>query len=132
MAVNISLYFRPIMTDDQEKLLDEALGIVKVQAFQMKRCLDKSKLMDGLKHASTMLSELRTSLLSPKSYYELYMATCDELRHMEHYLLDEFQKGRKVALLCSHRTTCFLGLLEIFQFIYFSRYDNVQLTLIGV
>ena len=88
--------FRGNMTDDQDKLLDEALGIVKVQAFQMKRCLDKSKLMDGLKHASTMLSELRTSLLSPKSYYELYMATCDELRHLEHYLLDEFQKGRKV------------------------------------
>ena len=87
------------MTDDQDKLLDEALGIVKVQAFQMKRCLDKSKLMDGLKHASTMLSELRTSLLSPKSYYELYMATCDELRHLEHYLLDEFQKGRKVLVL---------------------------------
>ena len=37
----------------------------------MKRCLDKSKLMDALKHASTMLGELRTSLLSPKSYYEL-------------------------------------------------------------
>lgn len=32
---------------------------------------DKGKLMDGLKHASTMLGELRTSLLSPKSYYEL-------------------------------------------------------------
>merc|ERR1719427_693557 len=43
-----------------------------------------------------MLSELRTSLLSPKSYYELYIATCDELRHLEIYLLDEFQKGRKV------------------------------------
>jgi len=85
------------MADEQEKLLDEALGIVKVQAFQMKRCLDKAKLMDGLKHASTMLSELRTSLLSPKSYYELYMATCDELRHLELYLLDEFQKGRKVS-----------------------------------
>ena len=27
--------------------------------------------MDALKFASTMLSELRTSLLSPKSYYEL-------------------------------------------------------------
>merc|ERR1719510_1152826 len=44
-----------------------------------------------------MLNELRTSLLSPKSYYELYMAICDELRHLELYLLDEFQKGRKVA-----------------------------------
>ncbi|XP_049788980.1 vacuolar protein sorting-associated protein 35 isoform X1 [Schistocerca nitens] len=83
--------------EEQEKLLDEALGVVKVQAFQMKRCLDKNKLMDGLKHASTMLGELRTSLLSPKSYYELYMSITDELRHLELYLLDEFQKGRKVA-----------------------------------
>ncbi|XP_046683353.1 vacuolar protein sorting-associated protein 35 isoform X3 [Homalodisca vitripennis] len=83
--------------DEQEKLLEEALAIVRVQAFQMKRCLDKVKLMDGLKHASTMLGELRTSLLSPKSYYELYMAITDELRHLELYLLDEFQKGRKVA-----------------------------------
>ncbi|KAF5299578.1 hypothetical protein FQR65_LT09383 [Abscondita terminalis] len=83
--------------EEQEKLLDEALGQVKVNAFQVKRCLDKNKLMEALKHASTMLGELRTSLLSPKSYYELYMAITDELRHMELYLLDEFQKGRKVA-----------------------------------
>ncbi|XP_059480896.1 vacuolar protein sorting-associated protein 35 isoform X1 [Neocloeon triangulifer] len=83
--------------DEQEKLLDTALGVVKVQALEMKRCLDRNKLMDGLKHASTMLGELRTSLLSPKSYYELYMATTDELRYLEQYLLDEFQKGRKVT-----------------------------------
>ena len=82
--------------EDQEKLLDEAIQVVKSQSFQMKRCLvsdccwildlhadslcliklnvplqDKGKLMDGLKHASNMLSELRTSMLSPKSYYEL-------------------------------------------------------------
>lgn len=83
--------------EEQEKLLEDAIGVVKVQAFQMKHCLDKSKLMDALKHASTMLGELRTSLLSPKSYYELYMAITDELRHLELYLLDEFQKGRKVT-----------------------------------
>lgn len=57
--------------EEQEKLLEEALSSVKMQAFQMKRCLDKDKLMDGLKYASTMLGELRTSLLTPKSYYEL-------------------------------------------------------------
>nr|CAG4651575.1 EOG090X00QE [Triops cancriformis] len=82
---------------DQDKLLDEAVGVVKVQALQMKRCLDKKKLMDALKHASTMLGELRTSLLSPKSYYELYMAICDELQHLEMYLVDEFRGGRKVT-----------------------------------
>ena len=32
---------------------------------------DNKQLMEGLKHASAMLTELRTSLLSPKSYYEL-------------------------------------------------------------
>ncbi|XP_041375547.1 vacuolar protein sorting-associated protein 35-like isoform X2 [Gigantopelta aegis] len=83
--------------EEQEKLLEEAVNIVKNQAFQMIRCLDKGKLMDGLKHASSMLGELRTSMLSPKSYYECYMAISDELRHLEMYLCDEFQKGRKVA-----------------------------------
>ncbi len=49
--------------DDQEKLLDEALNIVKMQSFQMKRCLDKSKLMDGLKHASNMLGNFTFLML---------------------------------------------------------------------
>lgn len=62
--------------DDQDKLLDEAMGAVRGQAFQMKRCLDKGRLMDGLKHASNMLGELRTSLLSPKTYYELCILLC--------------------------------------------------------
>ena len=51
----------PQSMDDQEKLLEEALNIVKTQAYQMKRCLDKGKLMDGLKHASNMLSKLTDS-----------------------------------------------------------------------
>ncbi|XP_045469525.1 vacuolar protein sorting-associated protein 35 isoform X2 [Harmonia axyridis] len=83
--------------EDQERHLQEALGVVKSQAFHMKRALDKNKLMDALKNASAMLAELRTSLLSPKAYYELYMAVTDELRHLEVYLLEEFQKGRKVT-----------------------------------
>lgn len=53
--------------------------------------------MEALKHASNMLSELRTSLLSPKSYYELYMSVTDQLRHLEVYLVEEFQRGRKMA-----------------------------------
>lgn len=59
--------------EEQEKYLQDALGVVKAQSFHMKRALDKNKLMDALKNASAMLAELRTSLLSPKSYYELCM-----------------------------------------------------------
>jgi Vacuolar protein sorting-associated protein 35. len=61
----------PSPSEEQDRLLEEASHIVKTQSLQMKRCLDSDKLMDALKHASTMLSELRTSLLSPKNYYEL-------------------------------------------------------------
>uniref|UniRef100_A0A2K5U731 Vacuolar protein sorting-associated protein 35 n=1 Tax=Macaca fascicularis TaxID=9541 RepID=A0A2K5U731_MACFA len=76
--------------DKPEKLLDEAIQAVK----------DKNKLMDALKHASNVLGELWTSLLSPKSYYQLYMTISDELRYLEVCLTDEFAKGRKVADLC--------------------------------
>lgn len=54
----------------------------------------RARLMDALKCASAMLAELRTSLLSPKYYYELYMAITDELRHLDAYLVDEFQVKR--------------------------------------
>lgn len=39
-------------------------------------------------HSSTLVSELRTSSLSPKKYYELYMAVFDALRHLSVFLRD--------------------------------------------
>ena len=48
--------------------------------------LPKGKLMDALKHASTFLAELRTSLLSPKQYYELYISVFDALSYLGSYL----------------------------------------------
>jgi vacuolar protein sorting-associated protein 35 len=59
--------------DNQEKLLADALQNVRQHAFAMKRVLDQQSIMEGLKHAANMLGELRTSLLSPKNYYELRM-----------------------------------------------------------
>ncbi|CAO1632318.1 unnamed protein product [Sympodiomycopsis kandeliae] len=80
--------------DDQEISLNESLNTVKVQEAQMKRCLDTDSLMEALKSASTMLSELRTSSLSPKNYYKLYMAAFDSLRFLSAYLYDAHTQGR--------------------------------------
>ncbi|KAJ1927762.1 retromer complex subunit Vps35 [Tieghemiomyces parasiticus] len=74
--------------EDQSKILEDALQVVKVQTYQMRRCLESNKLMDGLKHCSTMLAELRTSALTPKNYYELYMSIFDSMRHMTDFLKD--------------------------------------------
>ncbi|ORX71404.1 vacuolar protein sorting-associated protein 35 [Linderina pennispora] len=80
--------------DEQSKLLDDAMQAVKVQAFQMKRCVDNDRLLDGLKHCSTMLNELRTSSLTPKNYYELYLATFDALQYLTGALREAHQSGK--------------------------------------
>jgi len=82
--------------DDQERLLDEATAVVKEQAFYMKRAIDNDNLREALKHSSNMISELRTSLLSPKNYYELYMQVFQEMQHLSAFFSDKSRHGRKM------------------------------------
>lgn len=83
------------MDEGPGKQLHEALHVVHQQISLMRRCLDQDALMDALKAASTMLAELRTSVLGPKAYYELYMAVFDGLRYLSSYLLDAHQAGKQ-------------------------------------
>ncbi|KJP86408.1 hypothetical protein AK88_03961 [Plasmodium fragile] len=76
-------------TVDQKKFLDECIFIVKEQSFYMKQALENGSLRDTLKHASNMLCELRTSQLSPKYYYELYMLIFNELQHLDTFISDK-------------------------------------------
>lgn len=78
-----------ITTEEQTRKLEESLGVIRQQEAAMRKCLEsKGKLMDALKHASNFLIELRTSLLSPKQYYELYIAVFDALSYLGAFLKD--------------------------------------------
>ncbi len=79
---------------DDAKLLTEVLATVKVQTVQLKRCLEQDQIMEALKATSSMLAELRTSSLSPKQYYELYMSVFDSLRHLSNYLYEAHTEGK--------------------------------------
>ncbi|XP_057720822.1 vacuolar protein sorting-associated protein 35B-like [Arachis stenosperma] len=79
--------------DDEEKWLAEGIAGVQHHAFFMHRALDDNNLRDALKYSSLMLSELRTSRLSPHKYYELYMRAFDELRRLELFFKDESRHG---------------------------------------
>ncbi|KAH8650119.1 vacuolar protein sorting-associated protein 35 [Xylariales sp. PMI_506] len=77
----------PAPPEDQARLLEDALIAVRQQTVLMRKCLDTpGKLMDALKCCSTLVSELRTSSLGPKQYYELYMAVFDALRYLSVHL----------------------------------------------
>ncbi|GFZ43598.1 Vacuolar protein sorting-associated protein 35 [Saitozyma sp. JCM 24511] len=79
---------------DDPKILSDALGVVKFQTVQLRRCLEQDQIMEALKAASSMLAELRTSSLSPKQYYELYMSVFDSLRYLSNYLYEAHTDGR--------------------------------------
>eukprot|EP01012_Entosiphon_sulcatum_P012165 TRINITY_DN17599_c0_g1_i2.p1 TRINITY_DN17599_c0_g1~~TRINITY_DN17599_c0_g1_i2.p1 ORF type:complete len:727 (+),score=193.00 TRINITY_DN17599_c0_g1_i2:28-2181(+) len=79
--------------EEQELRLADALKCIKTSAFHMKRALDKANLHEALKHSALLLSEMRTSMLSPQKYYELYIAVYDELMHLEQYFMEEVKRG---------------------------------------
>ena len=68
------------MEDEQERYLEDAKKIVREQGYFMRKALEEQNLRDGLRYASVMISELKTSLLQPKSYYMIFMQVFDELR----------------------------------------------------
>lgn len=83
----------------------------------MKKALDHNSLREALKHSSAMLCELKTSLLSPRNYFQLcklitfvyhnfltvtkrnhiVMIIFDELGVLESHFIEEQKKGRKMA-----------------------------------
>ncbi|KAL4156656.1 hypothetical protein PRNP1_005685 [Phytophthora ramorum] len=83
----------------EEDLLREALQTVRDQGFRMQRAVDTGDQPAVLKHAAEVLRELRTSLLSPKNYYQLYMQVLDELRHFESYVDEQQQAGASMRVL---------------------------------
>lgn len=77
---------------DQAKQLEDSLSFIRQQEQQMRKCLEsKGKLLDAIKHASTLLAELRTSVLTPKQYYELYIAAFDALSYLSAFLKEDHQ-----------------------------------------
>ena len=78
---------------ENDHFLEEALKSVKKHAWHMKRAMDLDNLKDVLQHAADMLYELRTSRLTPRNYYRLYMDIADELMVLEHFFSDMHRKG---------------------------------------
>ena len=82
---------------DEEKWLAEGIAAIQHNAFFMHRALDDNNLRDSLKYSALMLSELRTSRLSPHKYYDLYMRAFDELRRLEMFFKDESRHGVSIV-----------------------------------
>lgn len=72
-----------------------AIGVRTVRKLegQMLLALDNGNIREALRKAMELLGELRTSLLSPQNYYDLYMNATDVLRRLEAFIIDEDAKN---------------------------------------
>jgi vacuolar protein sorting-associated protein 35 len=79
-----------VTNEEQAKHLEDSLLFIRQQEALMRKCLEsKGKLLDAIRHASTFLAELRSSTLSPKQYYEMYIAVFDALSYLGGFLRED-------------------------------------------
>ena len=83
--------------EEQDKLLETASAVVREQAYFMKKAIEQDNLRDALKFSSNMICELRTSSLTPRFYYELYMLIFQELQHLASFFGDKTRHGKKLT-----------------------------------
>lgn len=82
----------PGMSSD---ILQGSMHNIRHQSNSMKQQLNDGNLLQALKHCANFLNELRTSNLSPKQYYEIYMAVFDNLEILSTNLLASYKSKQK-------------------------------------
>lgn len=75
--------------------VQQCLSNIRLHTKNMKDALAEGHLLAALKHCLNFLNELRTSQLSPKEYYELYIAVFDSLEYLSSYLKQSHERKLK-------------------------------------
>ena len=87
------------MDEDQEKILDDAFKAVKAQSYHIHQAIDRNNCRATLRETSQMLLELKSSQLTPSSYYQLYSVILDEMLNVLNFFKEESRRGRRMRKL---------------------------------
>lgn len=92
----------PFSKAEQNRMLAESRERVRQYGFLMKRSVDASDTKEALKNAAILIAELRTGLLTPKVYYELYIDVFSHLQFLEMYFASLQRSGTPVSEIYEH------------------------------
>jgi hypothetical protein len=87
-------------SSEEARLHREAEAGVRLKAQRLRRALDADRLDDAIKIAADVAAELRSPAateLSPKAYYDVYLAVASELRLLELYVAELARRGAPVV-----------------------------------
>lgn len=85
----------PLLTpqQEQEKWLCDSLETVKEVEAEMKLYIRRREQRNVWNAAAKMLAEMRTDVLAPQYYYELYLKVFDVLQVLHQFVEDEYREG---------------------------------------
>lgn len=78
-------------------MLEDAKKEAKEQAYFMRKALENADLRKGLKFASEMLAQLKTSTLLPRNYYILFMTIFDYMRGTHKFIQSSRTTSRRIS-----------------------------------
>ena len=85
--------------EEQDKLLDESLKNVKAQSYHIHQAIERNNCRATLRETAHMLLELKSSVLTPISYYQLYSSILDEMLNVLNFFKEEARRGRRMKKL---------------------------------
>ena len=88
-----------MIDEEQEKYLDEGLKVVKAQSYHIHQAIDRNNCRATLRETAHMLLELKSSFLTPSSYYQLYSVILDEMLNVLNFFKEEARRGRRMRKL---------------------------------
>ncbi|MCQ2819080.1 MAG: vacuolar protein sorting-associated protein 35 [archaeon] len=88
--------YKTMEEEKQEQYLDDCLKAVKGEAYHLKAAIERNNMRQTLRQTAALLNELRTSLLTPRSYYSLYTVVFDEMQYVYNFIKEEARRGRRM------------------------------------
>eukprot|EP00871_Galdieria_phlegrea_P003244 jgi/Galph1/3920/GphlegSOOS_G2602.1 len=83
-ATNNNMQRDVVESNEQQKALKETFQQIRKQSVQLRQAIEKEELLPTISYAIEILQTLRTQVIvSPRLYYEIYLAVCNELRYLE-------------------------------------------------
>ncbi|GJQ15850.1 hypothetical protein GpartN1_g7641.t1 [Galdieria partita] len=83
---------------EQQKLMRETAQELRKNSILLRQAIEKDDFVQVLTRATEVLQALRIPTIHPRMYYELYLAVCNELRHLEWFFADQVKRNKITAL----------------------------------
>ena len=83
----------------------------------MKKSIEKNNIRQVLKNLNEILLQMKTDLLSPQSYHQLFTLIFDQILLVQSYFHNEIQKGRDSLELYSSVQQCITALTRVYLMI---------------